>query len=258
MRIQFQSDLHLEFMPSPSDYVIPQVGADVIVIAGDIGVKSDPCYVDWVLKATAGTPTVVIAGNHEPYGSSWQSSLHVWRQATANTHVHFLEKDQVEIQGVRFLGTTLFTDYELRGNRHSAMAAAASGLNDHHLVQYEDHRFTPGDALLEHRLARQFLKDALCQPYPGQTVVVTHHAPSPMCWGGGMPAKLARPERLAPAYVSNLEWIMEHHDIQLWFHGHLHHSVDVVLHGTRVLSNPRGYWPDALNPAFEPDKVVEI
>lgn len=258
MKIQFQSDLHLEFMASPFDYALPQAGADVIVMAGDIGVNSDPGYVDWVLKVTAGTPTVVVVGNHEPYFSSRQSSLDVWRQATANTHVHFLEKDQVEIQGVRFLGATLFTDYNLHGNRQSAMAAAAAGLNDHRLVQYGDHWFTPDDALAEHRLARQFIADALCQPFTGRTVVVTHHAPSPRCWGTGVPAKLARPEQLAPAYVSNLESMMADHDIQLWIHGHLHHSVDVHLHGTRVLSNPRGYWPDALNPAFEPDKTVEI
>lgn len=258
MRIQYQSDLHLEFMPSLADYALPRVGADVIVIAGDIGVHSDPRYIDWTLEATAGTPTIVVAGNHEPYGSSRQQSLHIWRQATANTHIHFLEKAQCELQGVRFLGATLFTDYNLRGDREKAMHVAALGLNDHRMVQYGDRMFTPDDAYTEHCLARQFLQDALSRHFPGPTVVVTHHAPSPQCWGSGVPAKLARPDALAPAYVSDLESIMAKHEIALWFHGHLHHSVDVVRHGTRVLSNPRGYWPDALNPAFEPDKIVAL
>ena len=54
--------------------------------------------------------------------------------------------------------------------------------------------------------------------------------------------------------------LMEELRPHLWVHGHLHHSVDYVCGGTRVLSNPRGYWSERgnENPSFDVDLVVDI
>ena len=255
MRIQFLSDLHLEFMPEPSDYSIPKTEADVIVIAGDIGVQGDIRYIDWVLRETCGTPTVVVAGNHEAYLSTLQHSIRNWRSATKGTHIHFLERDVAEIGGTRFLGATMFTDYLLYGDRAVAMCCAEFGLNDHRLILLEPNaqKFMPSDALQIHLESRRFLETELEKAYGGKTVVVTHHAPSARSLTKG-----SRPDALSPAYASNLEDIMARFEISLWFHGHLHHSSDFYVHRTHVLCNPRGYWPHHLNPDFDPAKVIEI
>ena len=39
----------------------------------------------------------------------------------------------------------------------------------------------------------------------------------------------------------------------LWIHGHMHESFNYEVYGTRVVCNPRGYAPEALNPDFRPD-----
>lgn len=255
MRIQFLSDLHLEFMPEPADFSIPVTDADVIVIAGDIGVQGDIRYIDWVLDETRGKPTVVVAGNHEPYLSTLQFSIRNWQSATRGTHVHFLEREVAEVGGARFLGATMYTDYELYGDRAVAMCCAEIGLNDHRLVRLEPEleRFLPGDALQNHRQSRQFMEAELAKTYTGKTIVVTHHAPSPRSL-----TRSSRPEALAPAYASNLEALMARYEIAIWFHGHLHHSADYYVHHTHVLCNPRGYWPSQLNPDFDPAKVTDI
>jgi len=242
-------------MPEPSDYSIPRTNADVIIIAGDIGVKSDTRYIDWVLHETHGKPTVVVAGNHEAYLSTWQKCIRTWRNTTQGTHVHFLEREVAEINGTRFLGATMFTDYKLYGDRPASMNYAEIGLNDHRMILLEPlyERFMPSDALDINRLTRKFMQTELKKNYAGKTVVVTHHAPSPRCL-----TNTSHPDVLAPAYASDLEYMMARYEISAWFHGHLHHSIDLYIHRTHILCNPRGYWPSHLNPDFDPSRVVDI
>ena len=57
MRIALLSDLHLSAAPMP----FPQVEADVIVLAGDLGRPAQA--VEWA-RATP-LPTLYVAGNHE-------------------------------------------------------------------------------------------------------------------------------------------------------------------------------------------------
>jgi len=93
----------------------------------------------------------------------------------------------------------------------------------------------------------------LAEPFDGKTVVVTHHAPS---------SRSVHPvyaqDLLTPAFASNLEDLMDGDRVALWLHGHMHESYDYDVFGTRVICNPRGYSPEALNPDFRPDFVVEV
>jgi Icc-related predicted phosphoesterase len=93
----------------------------------------------------------------------------------------------------------------------------------------------------------------LSQKFDGPTVVVTHHAPSPR----SIAPKFADSE-LNPAFTSNLEPLIEHYQPALWVHGHMHNSSDYKIGQTRVVCNPRGYFPDELNPLFNPDLVVDL
>jgi Icc-related predicted phosphoesterase len=51
---------------------------------------------------------------------------------------------------------------------------------------------------------------------------------------------------------------MDSNRAPLWVHGHMHESYDYEVYGSRVVCNPRGYAPNALNPDFKPDLVMEI
>jgi Icc-related predicted phosphoesterase len=93
----------------------------------------------------------------------------------------------------------------------------------------------------------------LADPFDGRTVVVTHHAPSSQ----SVHPRYAN-DLLTPAFASNLESLMGGDGVALWIHGHMHESYDYGAYGTRVVCNPRGYAPDAMNPDFRPDWLIVI
>ncbi|MGZ5780870.1 MAG: metallophosphoesterase [Burkholderiaceae bacterium] len=270
MKIQIVSDLHLEFFDSGNSRPIePVEGADVLVIAGDIhrGTHAFQAFADWPV------PVIYIAGNHEFYQGTYEPLLAELRRLggmdsmihsiqggkliAGQNNTHFLERDAIILQDVRFLGTTLWTDYDLYGNAVGAMAVAGSQLNDHRIISTEkDGVFRPYRALAEHQLSRAWLQEKLDEPFNGKTVVVTHHGPHPQ----SIHPKYGN-DPLNPAFASDLTEMMG--KSVLWIHGHTHSSFDYVVNGTRVIANPAGYPLNAAaylfeNREFQRSLVVKI
>ncbi|HEY8578170.1 MAG TPA: metallophosphoesterase [Devosia sp.] len=265
MRIWTISDLHTEFGPwEPPN--IPD--ADVCLLAGDIA-KGAVRSIDWIkTNILPHMPAVMVLGNHEFYGSSIQRELRLAREYAPVAGVHLLENSGVEIDGVRFLGATLWTDYDLyaKGDERLLdryMDIANKGMNDHQTIKARDFStipFEPEHARAIHLQSVAWLDEALSEEHDGPTVVVTHHLPSNLSV-----ADRFRDETLSAAYASNLDWLMEKHGPALWAHGHTHDSCDYEIGSTRVLCNPKGYPPEKRarvqrdeNPDFDPGLVVEI
>ena len=242
MKINYFSDIHLEFGPlSP-----PHTDADIIVAAGDIGVYDQG--LEWLKQLDK--PVVYIAGNHEHYTNEYHKTLAMLKKNCANSNVHFLENGCFEYQGVRFLGCTLWTD--LLSDELMTSSVFAHSLNDFRRVLFEGGAFTPEQyvALHEHSLA--WLELQLVKPYAGKTVVVTHHAPTPLSWGE------APNSFKMQAYCNNLQYLIKEYDIVAWFHGHTHSIFDYTLTGTRVVANTRGYAGRKLVEQFDIDRTIEI
>jgi Icc-related predicted phosphoesterase len=234
MNIQVASDLHLEFLQSrfPGYRILePAAGADVLVIAGDIhcGTKAVEAFADWPV------PVVYVHGNHEAYNAEYADLINDMRVATAGSNVHYLEQDEFLLNGARFLGCCMWTDYLLDpDNQQAAMAEAEVKLNDHRLIRTAQGDFTAEDALHIHRQSRVWLEKKLDEHFDGPTVVVTHHAPHP----GSIHPRYAG-VLVNAAFVSDLTPLVERAD--LWIHGHVHDSFDYAVGRTRVVANPRGY-----------------
>ncbi|HEX7499549.1 MAG TPA: metallophosphoesterase, partial [Polyangia bacterium] len=114
MKIQLASDLHLEYLERgfPGVRLIePAPGAEVLVLAGDIhnGTKALEVFADWPV------PILYIAGNHEFYDQSWERTRVDLKRVSRGSHITFLDGDCLEQGGVRFLGTTLWTDFRVSG-----------------------------------------------------------------------------------------------------------------------------------------------
>jgi hypothetical protein len=173
----------------------------------------------------------------------------------ALNHIHVLNDDPVIIDGVRFLGSILWTDFALFGeaDKFLAMQAARQRMTDFSIIQNHGQPFTPEDAIQLHTASCDWLAAMLAEPFDGKTVVVTHHAPSSQ----SVHSRYAR-DLLTPAFASNLENLMDGDRAALWIHGHMHESFDYEVYGTRVICNPRGYAPNALNPDFRSDWIVDI
>lgn len=246
MRIRLLSDLHEEFRHRLGPMELPAVAADVTVLAGDIGNGTDlvevalrPCF--------DGTVKILVPGNHEFYDLELEPARRALREAVttamrdpavrARGALHLLDDDCVVVDGVRFVGGTLWTDYLLHGEegREAAVEGALRFVTDHRLVRREGGLpFTPEDSVALHHATRAFLEDVLAQAHDGPTVVVTHHAPHP-----DSVAERFAGNAINPAFVSDLSALMGRS--ALWLHGHTHDGFDYTVRGTRVVANPAGY-----------------
>jgi Icc-related predicted phosphoesterase len=256
------SDLHTEFGP----FEPRAVDCDVVVLAGDVTTKGRG--VPWEdAPAAFGAPVLMVMGNHDHYGTSIDTGLAKAREAAAARGVRILEREEAIVAGTRFLGATLWTDFRLfagddlrrvkddarrvvgdrDGPRHNdfwAIRVAGDGYR----------RFRPLDAARIHAATVAWLDARMAEPFDGPTVVVTHHAPSIL----SIPERL-RADRFSCAYASPLEWLIEKHQPDAWFHGHVHPKApDYAIGRTRILSNTRGYLPSDLDPAFDPARVIEV
>ena len=248
MRLHVLSDLHVEFAPfSP-----PQIAADVVVLAGDIhpGKQS----LAWIRQTFPDVPVVFVPGNHEFYGQAIPKLVGDLKGASAGSNIHILSDDIVSLGGVRFLGATLWTDFNLFGTPSISGTHAASVMTD-----YKRIRLSPSFSKLKgldtarfHGRSLRWLEQQLAEPFPGPTIVVTHHAPSIRCLDPRLHG-----DALSPAYASSLEAFVQGCGAALWIHGHTHWATDFLLGSTRVVSNQRGY-PDAPAPGFQQDRVCEV
>jgi hypothetical protein len=249
VRLRVLSDLHL----SQGALALPPVDADAVVLAGDIARPAEA--IAWARGLAL--PVVYVAGNHEFYGSSFGATIRSLREHAAGSDVHVLDDDALVLDGVRFLGTTLWTDFALYGQgdlRATAYAEAVRLLRDFSRIRHDDGTpFTPDACAARFAAHAAWLDARLAEPHAGATVVVTHHAPSRRSIHARFAGSL-----LNPCFISDAERLAGR--AALWIHGHTHDSFDYDLDGTRVLCNPRGYQRDGVNEnaAFDPCLLAEV
>lgn len=247
MKLHVLSDLHTEF----SDFDPPDTDADVVVLAGDIGVGAGG--IEWASRKYGNVPVVYVPGNHEFYGHDIRDMDMLLDAAPPNIRV--LNDCSYETDGVRFLGATLWTNFKFNGEAEawSSRQIATSTMRDFSAIKNGTRCFTPEDSVYLHRASVHWLVDELEKEYSGTTVVVTHHLPSSLSV-----AIRYSGDSLNPAFASRLEGIFEKYRPDVWIHGHTHIPCDYTLYGTRVVCNPRGYPGERQQPAFRPNLVVEI
>jgi len=261
MKIQLASDLHLELLVKqfPRTRVIePSPEAGLLVLAGDVhgATKAIDVFGHWPV------PVLYVAGNHEFYSERWEATRVAIREAAAGTSVRFLDNDALELGGVRFLGCTLWTDFNLPGaSQNEWMQEVGRGLNDYLVIRTQRGRVRPHQTLEDHERSRAWLEAELAKPFDGMAVVVSHHAPH---------RKSIHPHACDPlnaGFVSDLTPLL--HGADLWLHGHVHDSVDYEVAGCRVVSNPAGYVLTSFgksadmrlefeNQLFNPRLVIEV
>ena len=281
MNIQLLSDLHLESHPHFTAQPAP--GADVLVLAGDIGSYQDGSLLSSlniadfglarfsplpVAQGGAGWPTPVffIPGNHEYDGLDFDEAHSRLRETCKRLGIVWLERECIVMLGVRFIGCTLWTDFDaltsdptLHGQvtvgeqlkvREKAFRAANYYLKKNHSTQNSEPMLAA--ALREEGLKSQaWLRQALAVAFDGPTVVVTHFAPS---------LRSADPRYgLVPGtagFCNALDDLLL--SAQLWLHGHLHCPADYVANGCRVVANPLGYARKGEQLAFKPSSLILI
>lgn len=250
MKLWIVSDLHCDAsLWSPA--VVPD--HNVFVIAGDVSNSPENALVQlYRLAQFTHAPILFVPGNHDYFGDTFDTF-----DIVDIPGIHVLTPGkQVVIGGVRFVGSTMWTDWLLNDHEFMAQRWAARTMPEYSRVTRADgDLISPKDVSAEHQRHRAAIDEALAVPHDGPTVVVTHHAPSLQSIHPG-----ERTDVASAAFASDLEDIMRRHRPQLWVHGHIHWAVDYRVGDTRVVCNPRGYHsPDwSERTGWREDLVIEV
>lgn len=260
MKIAYLSDYHREF---DQNWVLPVPDADVLVLAGDISAGVNA--IQWgqtLARQRPGIKVVQVAGNHEHYRQEIKKNILLMRkEASKNQNHYFLENNSIDIDGVRFVGATLWTDFShptgAGAGRDFNMAVAPSLMNDYRMIKYQygpDQwgKLSPANILNTHVASREYIFSELnSRPHNLKAVVVTHHAPSGLSVG-----ERYKGDSRNCYYVSDLDdRIKSISAPDLWLHGHIHSPSDYMIGSTRVVCNPIGYPGELPNSEI---KIVEI
>ena len=275
MKIQLYSDLHLEAHPAFAPQPAP--GADLLVLAGDIGsyqagsaLAHDPDFGLARFSPRHGWPTPVlfVPGNHEYDALDFDVGHARLRETCERLGMVWLEREVwhppgSDAQGrpLRFIGTTLWTDFDALVEPKAPLTAQLQARDkafraaNFYLKKTDTTRH--GEAFLAEAMREQallcqdWLRAALDAPFDGSTVVVTHFAPS---------LRSADPRYgLVPGtagFCNALDDLLPQAD--LWLHGHLHAPSDYRHAGCRVVANPLGYARKNEQSAFAACATLEI
>lgn len=282
MKLHILSDLHIDSYQRRELPLgdIPQTDADVIILAGDISNSS--MGMEWVVEqsATLAKPILYITGNHEYFDENIYSFDTDLDALTQETSVELLQMRRVDIQGVRFLGCTLWTDFSFgteashlqyllpesleklpdpeHWSQEKALDYARMSMRDYRSIYAGGNMLSPEVVLEMHIKHRTWLEAELQQAHAEgmPAVVISHHS---VC-----------PKSIAPkyqtyhsngAFVTDFShWMHADWAPKLWVHGHTHDAFDYVEGHTRVVVNPRAYPKEVSSTGVQFDwaRVIEL
>jgi Icc-related predicted phosphoesterase len=262
MKIALASDLHLEF----DTITLPNTeGAKVLILSGDICVAHSlhDHPIDKPVPEDAMKPgrnqsaaykyreffdhvskeyeqVIYIAGNHEFYHGRYPDAYGwLYEEMKRYDNIHFLDKDDITIDDVTFVGGTLWTD--MNRADPTTMQLIEGMMNDFRIIRnskFNYRRFAPGDAVNDHRQTLEYIKKVVDSDPSKKYVVVGHHAPCAL----SIHETYKNEYYMNGGYYSDLsEFILDRPQIALWTHGHMHNPSDYKLGETRIVCNPRGY-----------------
>lgn len=250
MRIRILSDLHLEFSWQQQHSFVRSLdneNVDVLILAGDICVYNNMIDAMTMLcQQFANSDVIWVHGNHEFYGSNRQAIVARTQQAlTQNKNLHWLDCGSITIKGQRFVGAPMWFRNDVANARYEPL------MNDFHVI--EGFRSWVYD---ENLRALNLFYGSVDE----NDIVITHHLPSPRSI-----APRFRSGGLNCFFMCDVDNFIRQRGPKLWIHGHTHDSLDYhiqhngnTVNTTRVICNPRGYFPHDINPDFDKDLTIII
>ena len=262
MKIAVCSDLHLEF---GGLILTNKDNADVLILSGDICVAKDLLELGSPMSKSEAIHdffkncsdefkyVIYIVGNHEHYHGDFRDTL---RDLKYNLHylqnLYILDKETVTLEGVTFIGGTLWTD--MNDEDPMTLNAIGSMMNDFRCVRNSNKKvsfrdadgqfhertakFSPQDAVEDHKKMVEYIHHVVRDKGNQKFVVVGHHAPSKL----STHPRYQNETLMNGGYSSDLsQFILDNPQIKLWCHGHTHETFDYVIGETRIVCNPRGY-----------------
>lgn len=235
MKIQYASDLHLEF-PQNKEYLKsnPLLPAgDVLLLAGDIVpfAVMDQHEDFFSYCADHFQTTWWIPGNHEYYYYDLSQKCGSLNE-NIRSNVHLVNNLSLEQDSTRFIFSTLWSFIP-----PAHQWQIANRMSDFQVIRYKDEDFTPDRFNQLHENALSFIKTELQRNYNGKTVVVTHHVPTLLNY-----PEQYKGDLLNEAFAVELFDFIETTAPDYWIYGHHHcNTTPFSIGTTQMLTNQLGY-----------------
>lgn len=251
MKIQYASDLHLEF-PENVAYLSrnplkPQ--GEVLILAGDLApldhYHRSPAFFD--LLASEWEQVFILPGNHEYYGG--HDVFPTPLNEALRPNVHLVNNITLTYGGVRLVFSTLWSRIQQQYAFH-----ITHSLSDFRRIRSHGVLLTVETYNQLFQQSYKFLEGAVEDAHLSPTLVVTHHLPSGLC---NAPEFAGSP--LNEAFCTELHDFIYSSGVAYWIYGHSHRNVGPVqINGTQLLTNQLGYVHMGEHRSFMADAFLEM
>jgi predicted phosphohydrolase len=252
MKVQFCSDLHLEFPENRKFLTRNPINpaGEILVLAGDIvcfrELERASSFIDYVSDHYS--EVYWVPGNHEYYGSDIREMTNpLWENIRSN--VHLVNNQAIDRGGLRLVLSTLWScisplrEWDIQRS-----------MSDFSAITYDNGRFTPSHFNMLHEESLVFLKTSLASTGDIPTVVVTHHVPTLMNY-----PPVFKSSTLTEAFAVELFELIETSGAVSWIYGHHHVNTPSFKIGrTMMLTNQLGYVHHHEHGSFRQSAVVEV
>ena len=252
MKLQYASDLHLEF-PENKEFLkrnplLP--GGDVLLLAGDIvpfaAMDKHSDFFSYISDTFE--TTYWIPGNHEYYHSDISSRSGSFNEKIRE-NLFLVNNVSVILENIRLIFSTLWTSIS-PGNKFEIRQR----LSDFHAIKFNRKGLTPDHYNFLHEQCRSFLSEEISKTGPGEKVIITHHVPTLMNY----PEKY-KGDSLNEAFAVEMYNDVLSSDAKCWIFGHHHSNTpDFQIGSTTLTTNQLGYVKYDEYPGFSTKKIITI
>lgn len=254
MRVQYASDLHLEFGENSrwlkEHPLIPS--ADILVLAGDIGYLGDDNYIShpfWNRVSEDFNQVIVVPGNHELYKFFDISELRNGWQLEIRHNVRVCYNSVIALnEETDLIASTLWAHIP-----PSEEYLTERCVSDFKRIRNGEFRLSAQRFNEEHEVCRNFIEKAVSESNAERIVVATHHVPS-----FALMAEEFKDSSINGAFTVELAGMIAESRINCWIYGHSHRNIDKMIGSTRCVSNQLGYVFQNEHNTFRRDAVTEI
>jgi Icc-related predicted phosphoesterase len=252
MKIQYCSDLHLEFIQNfdflQSNKIIPK--ADILILAGDIflfflNIENEK-YFDFLSNSFK--EIYWLPGNHEYYKSDI-IRYHKYKEKKIRPNIHVVRNEVVSFNGINLIFSTLWGNISPKNELY-----IKSHVSDFNQISYNGEGFKPNHFNQLHVEAKAFLEKELQKRQSEKNIVITHHVPTLFNY-----PEEYKNSPLNEAFAVEMYDFIEKYQPEAWIYGHSHvNTPEFKIGKTRMLTNQLGYVVLNEHKTFKLDAFIDI
>ena len=260
LKIQFVSDLHLEF-PDNRAWLAAhplEVTGDILLIAGDTayldlpdsGRETYKAYDFWDWASRNYKQVIVCLGNHDFYGYYDLATMPDGYCLDIRPNVKAYYNSVVHLPDVDIIVSTLWSFIE-----PDIDFIVERSVSDFYRIKYEGHRLNAQNFNAEHERCLAFIKQSVTESKAKTKIVLTHHVPTQLCTVDEF-----KGSTINGAFTVELGDYIADSGIDYWIYGHSHRNMDAKIGKTQIISNQFGYLShgEPQNNGFDPKRYIEL